>query len=329
MIVKSYIAEQNISNLENNIVLFYGENLGLKIDFKNILQKSFKGTEFFHFNQDEILKNVNNFFLQINNISLFEKKKVFFIENTNDKILDIIKETVNNSSTKIYLFADNLDKKSKIRSYFEKSTNLSVVACYNDNEIGIRKIILEKLKGFEGLSPENINMIIDNCNLDRIKLKNELHKIISYFTNKKIDNNKLKEILNLKINDDFNILKDEAINGNKIKTNKLLSNTIIDTEKNILYLNIINQRLNKLAEVTKLAEISDIENVVGNIKPPIFWKDKPVFLSQAKKWNSKKIRDILGKTYNLELEMKSNSVVNKNILIKKLLVDICELANFS
>ena len=40
-----------------------------------------------------------------------------------------------------------------------------------------------------------------------------------------------------------------------------------------------------------------------------------------------KINNILNKTYNLELMFKSNSLINKDILIKKLLIDICENAN--
>ena len=53
-----------------------------------------------------------------------------------------------------------MEKKSKIRSYFEKSDKCGAVACYADNEIGIRKIILNKLKGYNGLSPQIINLII-------------------------------------------------------------------------------------------------------------------------------------------------------------------------
>ena len=45
-----------------------------------------------------------------------------------------------------------------------------------------KKIILDKLKGFEGLSTQNINMIIENTSLDRVRLDNELDKIITYFT---------------------------------------------------------------------------------------------------------------------------------------------------
>ena len=233
------------------------------------------------------------------------------------------------SDQKIYLFAELLDKKSKLRNYFEKSSNIGAVACYADNEISVKKIILDKLKGFEGLSTQNINMIIENTSLDRVRLDNELDKIITYFTNKKINTDSLELLLDIRVNDSFNLLKDEALCGNKIKTNKLLSNTVMDDDKNIFYLNIINQRMNKLIETSELVKNLSLENAVNTIKPPIFWKDKPMFMMQAKKWNKNKIKNVLKKTYDLEIKIKSNSIINKNILVKKLLIDVCELANTS
>ena len=328
MIIKSFVAEQNIENLKKNIILFYGENLGLKLDLKKKIQNSLKHTDCFNKDQDTILKNTNYFFEQANNISLFGKEKVFFIDDANDKIIKIIQELEEkNKSQKIYLFSNILDKKSKIRNYFEKSGNLGIVACYSDNEITIRKIILEKLKGYKGLSAENINMIIDNSGLDRIKLNNELNKICTFFLDKKIESKKLEILLDLKINDNFNLLKDEAFNGNKIKTNKLLCDTVVDDEKNVLYLNIINQRLNKLAAVLELSKKNTLEEAISMIKPSIFWKDKTNFITQAKKWSLSKIKEVQSITYGLEIEIKSNSVINKTILMKKLLVDICKKSN--
>ena len=128
------------------------------------------------------------------------------------------------------------------------------------------------------------------ANLDRDKLKNELDKIIIFFEKKKIEEEKLKKLLNIKVNEDFNILKDEALDGNQVKTNRLLADTIIQAEKNIFYLNLINQRLNKLTEVANLQDKSSIENLLTYIKPPIFWKDKPMFVAQSKKWNLNKIK---------------------------------------
>ena len=325
---KSYIIEQNIKLLNNHMTLFYGENLGLKNDFKKNIKVNNQDVKIITFLQEEILKNENIFFNEILNASLFEKKKIYFIENVNDKILNIIENIEPKiDDQQIYLFSDLLDKRSKIRSYFEKSKKKIIVACYADNEITIKKIILNKLKGFKGLSAQNINMIIDSTNLDRIKLNNELNKIITYFTDKELNSDKLEILLDLKINDNFNILKDEALKGNKKQTNKLLSDTIIDEEKNVYYLSLINQRLNKLAETFVLEKKMNLEDAINMIKPPIFWKDKPTFFAQTKKWNSSKIQKVLNKTYDFEINIKSNGNVNKNILMKKLLIDICLVAN--
>ena len=330
MIYKSYLIEQNINLLDKNLFLFYGENLGLKNELKDKIKFKNKNAEIINLSQDDIINNIDNFLNEILNISLFDEKKIYFINQVNDKILDAIKiiEPKIDSQT-FYLMSESLDKRSKIRNYFEKSNNCGVVACYIDNEISFKKIIIDRLKNYKGVTTENINLISDKCNFNRDKLNNELDKIYTFFLEKNIDRNKLEILLDNKINNDFSLLKDEAFNGNRIETNKLLSDTIIDSEKNILYLNIINQRLLKLNEIFKLIGQTSLEKAIDMLKPPIFWKDKPAFLKQAKKWNMSKIKKILNKTYNLELEIKSNSIVNKNILLKKLLIDICNLANAS
>ena len=328
MIYKSYQVEQNINIIDRKFSLFFGENLGLKNEFKKQIKLDNKNAEIITFTQDEILKNEDLFFNEINNISLFDEKKIFLVDQANDKILDIIKELEKKSDTQqIFLFSEILDKRSKIRSYFEKSKVCAAIACYPDNEIGIKKIITNVLRGYIGLSPHNLNLIVESCNLDRVKLMNELNKILTLFQDKKIDTIKLESLLNVKINDDFNVLKDEALNGNKSRTNKLLSDTVIEPDKIIFYLAMLNQRLNKLSEISIESNNTNMENAINNIKPPIFWKDKANFMTQAKKWGQKKTKFILDKTYNLEIEFKSNSMVNKSVLMKNLIVDICEVAN--
>lgn len=330
MIFKSYLIEQNFQNINTNLILFFGENIGIKNEFKKKIKSKNLQAKTITFIQDDIIKNEDNFFSELFNISLFEEKKIYIIDNASDKILNILQKIEPKlENQKIFLFSDLLDKKSKLRNYFEKSKNASAIACYADNEITIKKIILKNLKEFRGLSSQNINIIIDNSNLQRDKLYNELDKIITFFTNKEIVTEKLELLLNSKTNDNFNLLKDVAINGNKNKTNKLLSETIIEPEKNILYLNIINQRLNKISDVLKLVQSTNLENAINITKPSIFWKDKATVIEQTKKWDKNKIKNILNKTYSVELEIKSNSVINKNILLKKLLVDICTMANAS
>ena len=135
-------------------------------------------------------------------------------------------------------------------------------------------------------------------------------------------------MLNIRSNDDFNLLKDEALKGNKNKTNRLLADTVFDVENNIFYLNLINQRINKLREIEELKKAnSNIETLVSTLKPQIFWKDRPAIIEQSKIWNKKKLQNALMKTYNVELEIKSNSSIKRNILIKNLIIDLCSTAS--
>ena len=330
MIYKSYIVEQNINTVINNkIFLFHGENHGLIKEFKDKLSDKFKDIKILNLFQDELIKNKNLLENEILNKSLFDEKKIIFINECNDKILEILKDLIENiDSDKIFLFSDNLDKKSKLRNYLEKSKNCGISACYKDNEITIKKIISEKLKGYQGLTPTIVNLITSNSNLDRNKVSNEIQKVKSYFADKVINASKLEILLNIKNNEDFNELKDQALIGNKLKTNRLLADTTLSDENTVFYLNIINQRMNKLNEIENLKQKNNnIEVLLNTLRPPVFWKDKPILIEQSKKWNGKKIQRVLKKTFETEIIIKSNATIRKDLLIKNLIVDLCNTAN--
>lgn len=326
MIYKSYLVEEDLKILKNNKVLFYGENLGLKEDFKKEIIKKNKENLIITFLQEEIINSEEKFITEVNNTSLFENKKIFFIHSANDKILKIIDELEKNNHNNYYLFSDNLDKKSKLRNYFENGKKTDIVPCYKDNDINLKKLISKNLQGFSGISPEIINLLIDFSNNDRTKLKNEFEKIKNFFTNKIINIDGLIKLLNIRENDDFNEIKDAALSGNRLETNKLLNFTIIEKDKSPFYLSIINNRLSKLKELT-LYNSKNVEKAVNQLRPPVFWKDKPKLVMQKRLWNLNKLNIALGLTYDVEIKFKTNSNIDNKIILKKLIVDICNLAN--
>ena len=326
MIYKSYIVEENIDILKNNLTLVYGENLGLIEDIKQKVVEKNSKNKILIFNQSDILSNENLFLNEILNTSLFEEKKIFFINNASDKIFKLLASNFNNlNNNEVYLFSGVLEKKSKLRIFFEVEKNASTIPCYQDNEITLKRLILKNLKDYKGLNSFNLNMILNHSNNERIKLKNEINKIKSFFINKLVNDKDLEKLLNLQESNDFNVIRDACISGNKIKTNKYLSNTILDSEKTALYLASINQRFKKLLEINEIN--LPVEKALENLKPPVFWKDKPIIIMQAKLWSKEKIKKIVNTIYDVESKIKSNSILNKRIIFKKLFVDICNLAN--
>ena len=65
------------------------------------------------------------------------------------------------------------------------------------------------------------------------------------------------------------------------------------------------------------------------MKPPVFWKEKPILIKQSKKWNKKKIKMAFEKTFETEILIKSNSNIRKDLLIKNLIIELCNFANVS
>ena len=331
MILKSYLVEKDISILDEFYVsLFYGENIGLKDEIKFKIKKKFKDYEQINLTQDEINKNENLLSEQIHNISLFNKNKIIFINEISDKIKKTISELVENprENIKIVLFGHNLEKKSTIRSIFEKEKKLAITPCYQDNHRALSEYVRRNLDGFGGINQEVVNMLIDNSGSDRKVLKNELDKIKSLFLDKKINTEKLNNLINNTYNVVFDELRDSCLEGNKEKLKRNLGDIILQNEDAYFYLNNLSNRIQKLLKLQKQYEIdNNIDAAIEKIKPRIFWKDKPNFIKQIGKWNPKKLEEAKKILFDTELRMKTRLNNHNNTLIKHLLIRLYSIAN--
>ena len=77
MIYKSYIVEKDLNIIKNNLVLFYGENLGLIKEFKDKINKNYKNFNIVRLTESEILSNHNILYNELLNKSLFNENKIF------------------------------------------------------------------------------------------------------------------------------------------------------------------------------------------------------------------------------------------------------------
>ena len=333
MILKSYIVEQNTAILNDyQATLLYGENSGLKEDIKLKIKDQNKKAEIFFFFEEEILKNKNILYENFANESLFSEEKIFFLEQATDKILEQILEVLEkkNEKIKIYIFSEILDKKSKLRNLFEKDKRVAIFPCYEDTEKTLINYIVKELAGFKGLTGEIINLIITNSGSNRKIIQNEIVKIKVFFFNKLINKNQIIEILNIKNDSGFEEIRDTALIGKKDKINKLLSELNLLSEDSFFYLNSLNYRILKLIEIQKINETyKNYEQALESLKPPIFWKDKPIYLQQLKKWNMAKLNKAANKISIAEILMKKNSIVRNDIVIKDLIISLSEEASIS
>ena len=331
MIFKSYLVEKNISLIDDHYaILFYGENIGLKDDFKNLLIESYKDFDKISLYQSDLNKNPSLLEQEVMNISLFNQKKIILINDYSDKLKNNIIEIIKNpiKDIKICLFSENLDRKSVIRSTFEKEKNLAVVPCYQDNERTLSFYLRDKLRDYQGLNQELANKLIKNSGEDRKVLNQEIQKIKGLFSDKKIDDEKLFKLINNEYNIDFDNLRDSCLAADKRSLNKNLGNFNTQNEKVYFYFGNINSRIQKLLEIKKIMDgKNDVETAMNNIKPKIFWKDKDIIKKQLRVWDIKKLEKAEKIILQTENKIKTKFSSLSDLFIKKMLIDLCNLAN--
>ena len=309
-----------------NCYLFYGENDGQKLDTIENNFNNFTKENTYKYSEKDILANTKIFLENLYSKSFFEKEKLIIISDVTDKILDLIQE---NLETKIedviiILLAKKLDKKSKIRNFFEKEKNLIIVPFYEDTSqtlISIAKKILNENK--LNLSQENLNLIIERSQGDRINLKNELRKIINFSKGKKkIELSDILKLTNLSENYSAGELVDNCLSKNKKRTLNIINENIPSSEDNILILRTFLNKLKRLRKLRlNLKQDSNIDQVINSFKPPIFWKDKNVIKQQIKLWKLDDIESFIVDLNNTESLIKknpqiSNQIINNMILDK-------------
>ena len=295
-----------------NLYLFYGENEGYKNEvIKNKFEKLYLN-KIYRYDEKEVLERKNDFFNGILSKSFFEDEKIIIISRVTDKIKNIIEEISLKKidDTKIILSAGILDKKSKIRNYFEKNKNNICIAFYNDNNQTLSTIAINFLREKKiSISQETINLIVERCSGDRENLKNELIKIENFCKNKsKINNDNILKLTNLAENYKASELTDNCLARNSKKTANILNENNYSNEDCIL---ITRTLLNKAKRLLKLQEAvrknNNVEQAITSFKPPIFWKDKEIIKQQIAQWPLGKINKMIININEIELLIKKNS----------------------
>ena len=302
-----------------NFYLFYGENEGQKSETIESNFNNFTKESTFKYYEKDIIQNKQLFFENIFSKSFFENEKLIIISEVTDKILDLIIEVVekNIDGIKIILIAKKLEKKSKIRSFFEKEKKVLIVPFYEDttqNLITIAKRILNEKK--INLSQEHLNLIIDRSQGDRISLKNELEKIIDLnISKKKIELEDILKLTNLSENYSASELADNCLIKNEKKTINILNENISSNDDTILILKTFLYKLKRLRKLKQnVNQNNDIEKTINSFRPPIFWKDKEKIKQQIKIWNLNDIEEFIVDLNNTESLIKKNPQISNQIM---------------
>ena len=339
MIVKSYeIQKKRIDILKYNLFLVYGENIGLKKDIKKKIQFEIKqkntNIEISSLYESDILEDTNNFYNSIYSGSLFGNTKIITLNNATDKTTRLVEDVTQKYPGNVFIIilSEILEKKSKLRNFFEKNEKTLCIPCYLDSARDLEIIIIEEFrKNNINLSKESINLLVEKSNFDRSNLRNEIEKIKAYTLNKKsIDVDEIKNLVNFSGEHKTDNLINECLSGNISQYKKILSELYINTLNQIFLLRILSNKMRRLLNMKEMENsYNNLDSLLNASKPPIFWKEKPIVKKQLTIWNIKRLEKTIDEINNIELMCKKNPNISK-IIFFNFFSEICKKAsNFS
>ena len=316
MILKSFELSR-IDLQKNKMILLYGKNEGHKNEVISAITK--KNKNIINYDEKEILDNSTQFLESLFNQSLFDNEKYIIIKRGTDKILKIIEEINEKKIDQIAILinSDTLEKKSKLRIFFEKSKENLCIPFYPDNNQTLSKITSDYLSSKKiQMSQININLIVSKCNGDREKLFNELNKIENYSLNgKKLDSHNISKLINLSEDHSVSELIDNCLAKNKKRTITILNENNFVTEDCILITRTFLIKLKKILILSsEFKNNNNIDLTISNARPPIFWKDKEIVKQQIFNWEPEKIKKLIYKISEIELLIKKNMQNSVNLV---------------
>ena len=324
MIKKNFEINKIDANL-GEIFLFYGINEGAKKEKIESLLQKVKVDNIYNYDEKQITENEANFLGNIFSKSLFEDKKYIIINRATDKIEKIINNILGKNIKDIALIINSgvLDKRSKLRKLFENEEKLLCTAFYEDTLQSLTKLSIKFLHENKiSISQSDLNLIIDRCNGDRGILKNELNKIKFYsLSKKKLNSEIILKLTNLSENHSISELIQNCLAKNQKKVIKILNENNFSADDCILLLRFLLSKAKSLALLcSEYNKTKNLDKVIRNSKPPIFWKDKEITKHQINNWANRDIKKFIYEIVEHEFLIKKN-IVNPINLVSNFLIE--------
>ena len=319
MIIKSF-EEKKIDLINQKMHLLYGENQGQITDLiDNAFKKKFNNN-IYQYDEGEVLNNEEILFNEIQNKSFFDENKLIIINRSSDKIKNLIEQIIerNLEDINIILISGILEKKSKLRSLFEKNKKLVCIPFYKETDQSLMNLAIKFCNEKKiQLSNQLINLIVKRSMNDRHNLKNELKKIESFSLNKrKITEEDILKITNLSENYSISVLIDNCLIKNEKKIKEILNENNFSLEECIQVIRTFLFKSKRLLALSiQMEKSKNIDTVIAMARPPIFWKDKEIIKKQLELWSKEKIKKLIQRINLTEASIKKNSRNSIIILI--------------
>ena len=315
-------------------ILLYGQDYGLISERSSLIINSFfnnvdakhNSLNIIDLSNNALLLNPELLELEVSSISLLSSKKIIRIKEASDALYNIIKDYFHYSHPDclIILLSDSLSPRSKIRKLFETHDKAIILPCYSDDIKNIFNLINTSFKK-EGIiiDEQDIQLLANYLGIDRLITKAEIEKAILYAgQGKKLTANDIASFISDQAALGIDELYDFSLSGELEGAYRVLSRLQKEGVPAIQIIrSFIRQMQNLYSILILLSRSSNINNILDNFKPPIYFKRKDNIKDHTQKWSLVKLHKALLLMESAEVSCKMPKS-NPNIITKQAILSV-------
>jgi DNA polymerase-3 subunit delta len=244
-------------------------------------------------------------------MSLMCPRRVVMVREPGDNVLEAIEEAVSHRAPENFLVlyvTESLPATSKLRAWAEKSALVGCIACYKDEGAGLEQFICDTLRGY-GLRASNevTRLLAHQLSGDRQIIVNELEKL-SLYLDEEAEEVTLDDVLaSVGENNDksFDELNYAVASGDMVALCRLSDRLLMEGNHGLLLTRSVARYIARLEQLAiKRAEGMSADAAIEGLRPPVFFKAKPILKAHSQRWGLDACATALAKLQILELDAK-------------------------
>jgi DNA polymerase-3 subunit delta len=234
------------------------------------------------------------------------------------KVIDDLPAT----DTLLIIEAGDLDKRSKLRSICEASSQAVAIACYVEEGAARQKIVAEILQAEKCSAPRDVlAFLCDILPPDRLAMRSELDKLLLYVHGKNAVT--MEDVMAI-VQDAGAAELDDLIFavgiGDGKRVLQLIDRLFAEQTSPVAVLRAAQRHFIRLQYARyQMDQGMNAADAVKKLQPPVFWKFTDSMTTQVRRWPAARLELALQRLYDAEAMVKRTGVPDQALCAQLLL----------
>lgn len=261
---------------------------------------------------------------------MFGGRKIVRVETSRRVTTNMLKPLLDKGALEGVLIveAGNLKKDDALRLAFEKAPNAAAVACYADDGRDLDAVISDVLQPQRlALTPGARQMLISRLGADRVMSRGEIEKLALYAQGQgQITEDDVEAVVGDAAELTIDRIVNAAASGDGVRAVTELQRALHAGESAQGIILAVQRHFTRLHRYRASVDSGkSIEQVIGDIRPPIHFKQKDALAAQLRTWRAEALDAALAGIASAARAARMSSAL-EDLLAERLVLTLARLA---